>query len=84
MSEQPNIFLFVIGVALIIGSGIFWVIGGELDCSHVNKKQDCESFVKITNNGPIGIVLGFMMFPFALWIFPSKDKQQNSSEVVSE
>lgn len=76
MSDQPNMVLLGIGVALIVGSGIFWVVGGAVDCSQAHQKENCESLVKITNNGPIGIVLGFMMFPFALWIFPSKGDAQ--------
>ena len=73
MSQTINMTLVTIGIMMVFGGGLFWIIGGGLDCPASKDVQKCNSFVAITNNGLPVMILGFMILPLAVWVFPHQD-----------
>lgn len=76
--------LLSIGILLVFGSGLLWVVSGQLECTNEQKSiepQQCSDITWMDKYMPIGMVIGFALLPLAIiTTLGSDDRQSNREE----
>jgi len=84
-SGKRMTLIIVIGVMLMFGGGLFWVISGDIDCQQAKNKSFCQSFKYVGDYAVIPMIGGIMLLPLGYIIFGlNDDKPKTNRSAISQ